>query len=85
MDRIGGSCCRARCIRLSVSVSCGDRPGIVGKFGLDALSVGTLVGLYMIPGLVLAIPGGMLSKRAVSRVQQHQLTISFIREVAIQR
>jgi predicted MFS family arabinose efflux permease len=37
-------------------------PGIVGKFGLDALSVGTLVGLYMIPGLLLAIPGGVLSQ-----------------------
>src|SRR5262245_16803353 len=37
-------------------------PGIVSKFGLDALSVGTLVGLYMIPGLLLAIPGGVFSQ-----------------------
>lgn len=37
-------------------------PGFVGEFGLDALSVGTLVGLYMLPGLFLAIPGGVLSQ-----------------------
>lgn len=37
-------------------------PGFMGEFGLDALSVGTLVGLYMLPGFFLAIPGGVLSK-----------------------
>ena len=37
-------------------------PGIVDEFALDALAIGTLVGLYMIPGLFLAIPGGMLSQ-----------------------
>jgi MFS family permease len=37
-------------------------PGFMGEFGLDALSVGTLVGLYMLPGLFLAIPGGVLSQ-----------------------
>jgi MFS family permease len=37
-------------------------PGFVGQFSLDALAVGTLVGLYMIPGLFLAIPGGILSQ-----------------------
>ena len=37
-------------------------PGFIGEFGLDALSVGTLVGLYMLPGFFLAIPGGMLSQ-----------------------
>jgi len=37
-------------------------PGFVREFGLDALSVGTLVGLYMLPGFFLAIPGGMLSQ-----------------------
>ena len=37
-------------------------PGFVNEFGLDALAVGTLVGLYMFPGLFLAIPGGMLSQ-----------------------
>lgn len=42
-------------------------PGVVGQFGLDALSVGTLVGLYMFPGLFLAIPGGMFSQRVGER------------------
>jgi len=42
-------------------------PGLVRGFGLDALSVGTLVGLYMFPGLFLAIPGGVLSQRAGER------------------
>jgi len=37
-------------------------PGFVDQFSLDALAVGTLVGLYMIPGLFLAIPGGVLSQ-----------------------
>ena len=37
-------------------------PGIGDEFALDALAIGTLVGLYMIPGLFLAIPGGMLSQ-----------------------
>ena len=37
-------------------------PGFVDEFALDTLSVGTLVGLYMIPGLFLAIPGGMISQ-----------------------
>ena len=37
-------------------------PGFMGELGLDALSVGTLVGLYMLPGFFLAIPGGVLSQ-----------------------
>jgi MFS family permease len=37
-------------------------PGFMEEFGLDALSVGTLVGLYMLPGFFLAIPGGVLSQ-----------------------
>jgi MFS family permease len=37
-------------------------PGFIGEFNLDALSVGTLVGLYMLPGFFLAIPGSMLSQ-----------------------
>ena len=37
-------------------------PGFVAQFSLDGLAVGTLVGLYMIPGLFLAIPGGVLSQ-----------------------
>jgi len=42
-------------------------PGISRGFGLDALSVGTLVGLYMFPGLALAIPGGVLSHKVGER------------------
>jgi predicted MFS family arabinose efflux permease len=42
-------------------------PGFVDQFSLDALAVGTLVGLYMIPGLFLAIPGGVLSQRVGER------------------
>jgi MFS family permease len=42
-------------------------PGVVGQLGLDALSVGTLVGLYMFPGLFLAIPGGVLSQKVGER------------------
>jgi len=37
-------------------------PGFASQFSLDGLAVGTLVGLYMIPGLFLAIPGGVLSQ-----------------------
>jgi MFS family permease len=37
-------------------------PGFVDQFALDALAVGMLVGLYMMPGLLLAIPGGALSQ-----------------------
>ena len=37
-------------------------PGFVPQFFLDGLAVGTLVGLYMTPGLFLAIPGGVLSQ-----------------------
>lgn len=37
-------------------------PGFIEPLALDALAVGTLVGLYMMPGLLLAIPGAMLSQ-----------------------
>ncbi len=42
-------------------------PGLIGEFGLDGLSVGTLVGLYMLPGFFLAIPGSVLSQRVGER------------------
>jgi MFS family permease len=42
-------------------------PGLIGEFGLDGLSVGTLVGLYMLPGFLLAIPGSVLSQRVGER------------------
>lgn len=42
-------------------------PGFVDQFSLDALAIGTLVGLYMIPGLFLAIPGGVVSQSVGER------------------
>lgn len=38
-------------------------PGLMAGLGLDALSIGTLVGLFMLPGVFLAIPGGVLGQR----------------------
>ena len=38
-------------------------PILVRDLGLDFADVGFLVGLYMLPGVVLAIPGGMLGGR----------------------
>ncbi len=37
-------------------------PGIAGDLGLDALQIGTLAGLFMLPGVLLAIPGGVLGQ-----------------------
>ena len=38
-------------------------PFMVQEFGVDYTEVGALVGLYMIPGLFLAVPSGFLSRR----------------------
>ena len=38
-------------------------PFLVSDFKLDYREIGTLVGLFMLPGLILAIPAGMLGKR----------------------
>ena len=38
-------------------------PILISEFGLDYRQIGTLVGLFMLPGLVLALPGGLLGKR----------------------
>ncbi len=38
-------------------------PFLVGEFGIDYASVGTLIGLYLLPGIVLALPGGYLGRR----------------------
>lgn len=37
-------------------------PGVADGLNLDALAIGTLIGLFMLPGLVLAFPGGMLAQ-----------------------
>ena len=38
-------------------------PGIAGDLQLDALAIGTLVGLFMLPGFFIALPGGLLAQR----------------------
>ena len=38
-------------------------PFLVTDFGIDYASVGALIGLYLLPGLVLALPGGFLGRR----------------------
>jgi len=38
-------------------------PFLISDFALDYRQVGTLIGLFMLPGLVLALPGGLLAKR----------------------
>ncbi len=38
-------------------------PFLIDDFGIDYASVGTLIGLYLLPGLVLALPGGFLGRR----------------------
>ena len=38
-------------------------PFLMAEFAIDYGQVGTLVGLFMLPGLVFALPGGLLGKR----------------------
>jgi predicted MFS family arabinose efflux permease len=38
-------------------------PDLVRAFGLDYASLGTLIGLYMAPGVLVALPGGLLGRR----------------------
>src|SRR5438105_13922833 len=38
-------------------------PMLVDTFHLDFVWLGTLIGLYMLPGTVVALPGGMLGQR----------------------
>jgi predicted MFS family arabinose efflux permease len=38
-------------------------PFVISDFDLDYSQIGTLVGLYMLPGLVVALPAGVLGKR----------------------
>jgi hypothetical protein len=32
-------------------------PGLIGQFGLSQADLGALIGLYFLPGVVLALPG----------------------------
>ena len=38
-------------------------PELTARFGLDYASLGTLIGLYMVPGIIVALPGGLLGRR----------------------
>lgn len=38
-------------------------PFLVDEFHIDYAAVGTLIGLYLLPGIVLALPGGFLGRR----------------------
>ena len=38
-------------------------PFLIDELGVDYNQVGTLIGLYMLPGLVLALPAGFMGKR----------------------
>lgn len=42
-------------------------PGVAKALGLDAVAVGSLVGLFMLPGALLAFPGGMIAQRVGER------------------
>ena len=42
-------------------------PGLMHSFGFDAVAIGILTGLFMLPGLVFAIPSGMLSQKIGER------------------
>lgn len=38
-------------------------PFLIGALAIDFASLGLLIGLYMLPGVVIALPGGMLGQR----------------------
>lgn len=43
-------------------------PELAQAFGLDYAALGTLIGLYMAPGILLALPGGLLGRRYGGRL-----------------
>jgi MFS family permease len=38
-------------------------PFLAKDFGIEYAAIGSLIGFYMLPGVVLAFPGGMIGKR----------------------
>ncbi len=38
-------------------------PGLIGDLTLDAVGLGTMIGMFMVPGIFLALPGGLLGQR----------------------
>lgn len=43
-------------------------PTLMGQYGLSYAALGTLIGLYMAPGILVALPGGVLGRRYGGRV-----------------
>lgn len=43
-------------------------PELIERFRLDYAAMGTLIGLYMLPGIVVALPGGLLGRRYGERI-----------------
>lgn len=42
-------------------------PELVARFQIDYASLGTLIGLYMLPGIFVSLPGGLLGRRYGAR------------------
>jgi predicted MFS family arabinose efflux permease len=42
-------------------------PGLVRELGIDYALLGTLIGLYMLPGVFMALPGGLVGQRFGAR------------------
>lgn len=40
-----------------------DAPFLIAALGIGFAEIGTLIGLYMLPGIVIALPGGVLAQR----------------------
>src|SRR5262245_1053744 len=38
-------------------------PFLIDAFAIDFAAIGALIGLYMLPGLAIALPGGVLGQR----------------------
>ncbi len=54
-------------------------PFLVADLGIDYASVGFLIGLYLLPGVVLALPGGFIGQRfGDKRVVVTGLVLMFI-------
>ena len=43
-------------------------PELMARFGLDYAGLGTLIGAYMAPGVLVALPGGLLGRRFGERL-----------------
>lgn len=41
----------------------GAEPWLISDFGIDYATVGSLIGFYTLPGILLALPGGFIARR----------------------